>query len=382
MHKALALLDGSITFTETELGILRYARRWPGKSRTEIAAALNISKPMLTKAVGKFASLDLVSEDRVQLREGERGQPPVSVALRPEAFRSIGIHVNLRQVAIVSSDLAGIVLSARSYDLNSDFTSASIAPILNDIQAMIDNSTIPVLGIGLAVPAIVTENGELFEVTPAQRTLPYGEMARQLGSSLSLPVYLDNGAYCMANYEAHRPQSESKCLLYVTLDFGVGGGLAWNNQVFRGAFNQAANIGSLTPETGPRPNLIDLAQYLGRPLQQLTLEELERLKSIKDVALLEWINDRGALLSNSFSVAVQLYNPDTIVVGGFFPASILEALVSQINLDVHDIPGRRPLTKPKIRVTPLIGALGLAEAAALLPVSARLLGEKAVRFQV
>ncbi|MBX5083084.1 hypothetical protein HJB56_09950 [Rhizobium lentis] len=56
-----------------------------------------------------------------------------------------------------------------------------------------------------------------------------------------------------------------------------GGGLVTKDAVIRGAFNQASNIGALIPETGPRPNLSDLARHLGCRLDELSEDFLSAL---------------------------------------------------------------------------------------------------------
>ncbi|WP_375337331.1 ROK family protein [Rhizobium lentis] len=194
-----------------------------------------------------------------------------------------------------------------------------------------------------------------------------------------LPVYWDNGAYCAAAFEAHRPLTSHRCLFYISLDFGIGGGLVTKSAIFRGAFNQASNIGALIPETGPRPNLSDLARHLGCPLDELSEDFLSALFQEGDARLIDWIDDRGERLSKPLATVVQLFNADAIVVGGFFPRAILERLCARIDLGALDVAGRRPLTRPTLTATRLSGPAGLAEAAALLPIAAELLGQHSPR---
>ncbi|MBX5010579.1 hypothetical protein [Rhizobium lentis] len=101
-----------------------------------------------------------------------------------------------------------------------------------------------------------------------------------------------------------------------------GGGLVTKDAVFRGAFNQASNIGALIPETGPRPSLSDLARHLGCRLDELSEDFLSALFQGGDARLIDWIDDRGERLSKPLATVVQLFNPDAIVVGGFFPRAI------------------------------------------------------------
>lgn len=366
-----------IGLTDIEHAVLRHIRLHPGKSRTEIAADLALSKSMLSKAVAKFDEAGLVVEERATLEGGERGQPPIRLSLNDNAFHSIGVYINRQHCAVVRTDLGGKVHQALLSELH-DEGPAIIDGVLENVAALVDHSPAPILGIGHALSAIVASDGGLFEITPTQVKLPLPEIASALTARFGLPVYWENAAYCVAAFEAHRPEQNRRCVFHLTMDFGIGGGLVMNGTVFRGAYNQASNIGALIPETGPRPSIIDLARHLDRSTAQLTEAYLSKLFADGDPRLLGWIDARGPLLSVPLAATVQLVNPDVITVGGFFPREVLEALCAKVDFDVLDTPGRRPLTKPVLTVTDLLGPSGFAEAAALLPVSARLLGQQAV----
>ncbi len=374
LHADLGPWPRPVSLTDIEYAVLRHIRLHPGKSRTEIAAALGLSKSMLTKAVANFDRFKLVREERATLDDGERGQPPLRLSLNDNAFHSIGIYIRQGLYAVTRSDLSGNIQERVSRQVD-----ALIEPILDDIARLIETSPSPILGVGHAVPALVGEDGTLFEVTPTQAALPLSELAERISARFRLPVYWDNGAYCAAAFEAHRPHTDHRCLFYISLDFGIGGGVVTKGTVFRGAYNQASNIGALIPETGPRPNLSDLARHLGCSLERLSEDFLSALFQEGDSRLLAWIDDRGKKLSRPLATVVQLFNPDAIVVGGFFPRKVLERLCERIDLGALDVAGRRPLTRPTLAVTRLLGPAGLAEAASLLPIAAELLGQHSPR---
>ncbi|WP_246716362.1 ROK family protein [Martelella soudanensis] len=246
--------------------------------------------------------------------------------------------------------------------------------VVSDIGELLAASEAPVIGIGQSVPAIVRDDGSLFEIVPSQAGLPLMEIASAIRTTFGLPHFWENAAYCAAGYEAHKPDGNRRCVFHLTLDYGVGGGLVMDGRIFRGAYNQAANIGALIPETGPRPNLTDLARHLAVPVERLDERFIANLHAGGDPALLEWIGDRGHRLSEPLSSVVQLFNPDTIVIGGFLPRSVLEALLGAVTLDAHDIANRRPVLKPALCVSELLGPQGFAQAAALLPIGAQLMG--------
>ncbi|SCY90992.1 ROK family transcriptional regulator [Rhizobium sp. NFACC06-2] len=375
MKEVVEALGVQLGLTDVEYQVLRYIRLNPGRSRTEIAASLNLSKSMLTKAVSKFVQIELVIEQQVTLEHGERGKPPVLLSLRGDRFHSIGVYVNRQICAVVRADLSGNVLYKFQKTLTSEL---AIEDIVREVENAIRSSRVPVIGIGYAVPAIIADDGELFEVTPTQATLPISGIVSAIRSRFQMPVFWENDAFCSATYEANSAFSDRRCVFYTALGFGVGGGVTFNGSVFRGAYNQAANIGGLIPETGPRPSLTDLAKYLNYELRDLSYERLSELFAAKDRKLSTWIEDRGARMSQPLSASVQFFNPDAILIGGFFPRAILEAICANISLDVYDVTGRRPLTRPIVQVSRSLGPQGTAEAASFLPIAALILGQKAL----
>ncbi|WP_312361813.1 MULTISPECIES: ROK family transcriptional regulator [Rhizobium/Agrobacterium group] len=374
MEEVVEALGVQLGLTDVEYQVLRYIRLNPGRSRTEIAASLNLSKSMLTKAVSKFAEIELVIEQQVTLEHGERGKPPVLLCLRNDRFHSIGVYVNRQICAVVRADLSGNVLYKFQKTLTSEL---AIEDIIRDVENAARSSDVPLIGIGYAVPAIIADDGRLFEVTPTQATLPLSEIVSAIRSRFKLPVFWENDAFCSATYEANGAFADRRCVFYTALGFGVGGGVTFNGSVFRGAYNQAANIGGLIPETGPRPSLTDLAKYLDCELEDLSQERLSELFDAKDTELSAWIKDRGTRMSEPLSASVQFFNPDAILIGGFFPRAILEAICTNIRLDVYDVAGRRPLTRPTVEVSRTLGPQGTAEAASFLPTAALILGQKA-----
>jgi predicted NBD/HSP70 family sugar kinase len=367
----------TIRLTEVEHAVLRHVRRHPGCSRTEIAQTLDLSKSMLTKAMASFNKTSLIVEERSISEKGERGQPPIRVMLNVDAFHSIGLYVNSGHSVAMRSDLGGKVLQSFTRYFDDNDLDAPKA-VVEDIGHLIASSPAPVLGVGHAVPAIVTEDGRLFELSPSQAKLPLPQIATAIATRFALPVYWENAAYCTAGFEANRPEINRGCLFHLTLDYGVGGGIVYDGRILRGAYNQAANLGALIPETGPRPSLSDLANHLGSRPEHLTEGIIADYFAAADPRLMAWIEDRGKRLSRPLATAAQLFNPDTIVVGGFFPREVLRALCAEVDLGVLDTVGRRPITKPDLVVTDLVGPSGFAEAATLLPIAARLLGQSGI----
>ncbi|MBY5841306.1 hypothetical protein J3P71_20900 [Rhizobium leguminosarum] len=65
-------------------------------------------------------------------------------------------------------------------------------------------------------------------------------------------------------------------------------------------------------------------------MEHLTLERPEELWDARIAVVAVDFSKQG--LSKSFAAVVQLFNPDTILIEGFFPKSVLQALLEQVDL--------------------------------------------------
>jgi predicted NBD/HSP70 family sugar kinase len=221
-------------------------------------------------------------------------------------------------------------------------------------------------GITIWVPAMITASGEIMEVTPSQKGVDYTAYRAALERDFGLPVHLESK--CPAIDEAMNVADPDAVLFTLFLDYGVGGGLIDRQRVFRGGFGQAVNIGALLPEPGIRPSLPDLARFLGLETPEPEFAQMAQADGALRARIEDWIRSRGAALSEPLSTVTQLLNPTDIVLGGLFPRWILDGLMEEIRLDLHDVAGRIPIGKPTLRTARVVGADALSVSAASVSV--------------
>lgn len=360
--------DNEISLTPTEKAILGHVRRHPECSRAEVSQHMGLSKAMLTKAVARFVDEGLVAEDRQDRLRSGRGQPAIRLRLQPAARIGVGVNLSTLGLDLAVSDLSYQIVANHSHPPPPDAGDAAQYVVERARELLTDDiARAPLAGFGIYLPAMLTDQQEIREITPSQREIPFADVRAALAEAFGCPVYFENQA--LAFYESVRPANSHRVLLYVNLDYGIGGSLVVDGEIYRGGFNQAVNIGALVPDTGPRPNLTDLSNTLGDA--NLTEARVSELMAAGDPRLLDWIEARGPVLSEPLSIAVQLLNPQLIVIGGLLPKPVLLALIAQIDLSRCDFPGRVPLTKPRLQVAALSGGNAIAGAVAAIPIARR-----------
>ncbi|MEL6240583.1 MAG: ROK family transcriptional regulator [Pseudomonadota bacterium] len=344
---------------ETERAILESIRRFPNQSRAELAQRLDYSKALLTQSVATFIEEGWITEERERV-PSRRGQPALRLKVRKGAIGGLGLSLSTGGIRGAIIDLSGAILGTAESRVNAqdiDEGSAAAVSIVADLLPGADC----LAGITVWAPAMINEAGEIEEVTPTQSGIDFNGYRNLLEEIFGVSVALESK--CPSIDEAMFGSDPDALVFMLFLDYGVGGSLIDGLRVFRGGFGQAVNIGALVPDSGIRPSLPDLARHLDLADTEPDPALIATLLDHRDQRLRDWIQSRGKALSDPLSIVVQFFNPTDVVLSGMFPRPVLEGLLKQIDLTKHDVPGRLPITKPRLRIARNVGATSLAATA-------------------
>lgn len=193
----------------------------------------------------------------------------------------------------------------------------------------------PADAVGIGVPSVVdfaTGTARHSVNVPLQDT----PLRRLLTDRLGMPVFVDNDATVAALAEAHdddlNPAAQS--LVLFTIGTGVGGGIVIGGRIYRGATGGAAELGhqliGADLSTGEPPHS-DAAPQPGS-LEQLAagraLDALGRERGFPDgpavvtaaragdASALEAVHILGERLGVGIANAINVFDPEQIVIGG------------------------------------------------------------------
>jgi len=188
-----------------------------------------------------------------------------------------------------------------------------------------------ILGLGVGVPGPVDiEAGRVYFLPniPGWRDVPLKNILNKI---LGMPVVVDNDAklMCLAEHRLGAAKNTRNALC-ITLGTGVGGGLIIGGKLYRGSSGAAGEIGHLPiNEGGARCNCGNrgcLETYIGnRNIMRQAKKVFKQLKSPEELSRLAEQGNQKALalwsgvgehLGNALVGAVNILNPDCIVVGG------------------------------------------------------------------
>ena len=332
LKKAQAARPNTIRDINRQI-VLNYVREREPISRAEIARETNLQKSTISTIVDELEMDGLIEE----FGEGEStgGRRPALLRLRTAGAIGIGVAITPTITTIATSDLAGRILSQENFvtDPNFEETLARVVASVNELTS----ANRSVESIGVSLPGLVDpETGTASYVPYFQwRDLPIGD---RISTATGLPVLVDNDANSAALAELWfgRPEvSDARDFILVMVAEGVGTGIIFDGQIYRGKRGAAGEFGHMIIGThAPVPcscgnvdcweafssERATLARY--RKLCSLDERDLPAFNGLIDRALNGEAHARKAITETALCLGVGISNlivgfsPETVVVGG------------------------------------------------------------------
>ncbi len=223
--------------------VLNYVRERGPISRAEIAHETALQRSTVSLIVEELRIEGLIEEVG---GESTGGRPPILLSLRTADAVAIGVDLGTNHTIVATSDLAGRVLQQEQFETNPD-ADKTTKEIIERARKFIRENNGTIEGIGVSLPGLVDPEGrELFIPGFNWRDLP---LAQQISTATGLPVTMDNDANAAAQAELWfgRPEiREVRDFIMVLVEGGVGTGIVFDGQVYRGENGAAGEFGHMT----------------------------------------------------------------------------------------------------------------------------------------
>jgi len=223
--------------------VLNYVRERGPISRAEIAHETALQRSTVSLIVEELRTDGLIEEVS---GESTGGRPPILLSLRTADAVAIGVDVGTNHTIVATSDLAGRVLDQEQFETNPD-SEKTTKEIIDRAKKFIRRNNGTIEGIGVSLPGLVDPEGkELFIPTFQWRDLP---LASQISDATGLPVTMDNDANAAAQAELWFGRPEIRAVrdfILVLVEGGVGTGIVFDGQVYRGENGAAGEFGHMT----------------------------------------------------------------------------------------------------------------------------------------
>ena len=315
--------------------VLNYIREREPISRAEIAREADLQRSTISAIVEALAAEGLVEE----VGEGEStgGRRPTLLRLRTKEAIAIGVAITPTRTTVATSDLAGRIVEQTEFltDPNPEQTLAEVIAVAREFSARNAGS---IEAVGVSLPGLVDPSTGTAVYVPyfKWRDIP---IARTISSALGLPVIIDNDANAVALAELWfgRPEvSDARDFILVLVAEGVGTGIIFDGQVYRGQRGAAGEFGHMVIGTnapvpcscGSRDCWEAFSSERAAIARYVELAGVNRgappfgFRELVDAALLGEAEARGALVETARCLGVGISNlvvgfsPEAVVVGG------------------------------------------------------------------
>ena len=223
--------------------VLNYVRERGPISRAEIAHETALQRSTISLIVEELRVEGLIEE---LSGESTGGRPPILLSLRTADAVAIGVDVGTTRTLVATSDLAGRVQQQEEFETNPDAIQTT-RNIIEQARKLIARNNGTIEGIGVSLPGLVSAEGrELFVPTFDWRDLP---LADEISRATGLPVTIDNDANAAAHAELWFGRPEIRAIrdfILVLVEGGVGTGIVFDGQVYRGENGAAGEFGHMT----------------------------------------------------------------------------------------------------------------------------------------
>jgi predicted NBD/HSP70 family sugar kinase len=231
--------------------VLNYVRERSPISRAEISHETELQRSTVSLIVDELKDRGLIDEI-----EGEStgGRPPILLQLRTAGPVALGVDIGTKQTVVATSDLAGRVLGQERFKTDPS-AEKTLEKILDCARELIKREK-GIEAIGVSLPGLVEpETGNAIFI-PHFRWRDW-DIAEQLKAATGLPVTIDNDANAAALAELWfgRPEiREVRDFVMVLVEEGLGTGIVFDGQVYRGEGGAAGEFGHMTiGENAPVP---------------------------------------------------------------------------------------------------------------------------------
>ncbi|MFC5823434.1 ROK family transcriptional regulator [Nonomuraea insulae] len=365
------------------VAVLRKLRAEASMSVSALAKAVGLSRQAVTRSLNALVAEGLVEFGPLDRDSTRAGRPAQLVRFRAEAGHVLGLSISPQDVRVAVADLAGAVTTADTVQLGAYAGGEQVVETLLSTMERTLRATGITTGdlwfASIGTPGIVDPAAGLIKLIPSMPGLTGDLLLRRLTQALGCPIYLDNDVKLATQAERWRSAEQREDSL-VMIHWGerVGAGIVLNGELYRGASNDAGDVGFLDLFTagpsaprhpqglGPFEDRVGGAEIVrqaaaaaGRAGDDALLARIEAvgehaLEAVLDAvddgspAALEAIDVVARRFAKGITVIRAILNPRLVVIGGPL-ARCGERLLTALRRHLAD----EPLDQPALEVSAL-----------------------------
>jgi predicted NBD/HSP70 family sugar kinase len=315
--------------------LLELVRTGRASTRSQLRLLTGLSRTAVTARVASLTNAGLLLLGEELASTG--GRPPGALVFNKHAGVVLAVAVGRSRSQLAVLDLDGQEIASDSADHEVGVGPDELMPrIAARLRALLDGVQPPVLGIGLSLPGTLDVARGLSIGSPVMSGWDGVPLAPYFGEVADAPLFVGNDADVLARSEQLGGAGELGDVLVVKASTGLGLGIIADGRVLSGSLGAAGEIGHTTVDAaGDSPcrcgavgcletiaagwSLVSRMADAGHPVGHV--RELVALALQGDSGARGLLRDSGRELGEVLAVAINLFNPAAVVIGGDMAAA-------------------------------------------------------------
>ncbi|MDP2699672.1 ROK family transcriptional regulator [Thalassospira sp.] len=335
-------------------------------TRGDIASRVGLTVQTVSTIIRELEEQGLILS--VREKPKGRGIPPSVLTINPEGGHAVGIHLTPLGIEAALVNLRGDVVESRHRHASNpmpDEAFALIGELVDELKASPSRGRL--LGAGMALPGPFDVESMSFVGPTTMTGWKNVDIRQRLATVTGLPAFIENDMAAAAlGEQLYGLGQQLSHYYYLFFSVGLGGAMMSDGSVMRGAWGNAGEIGHIPaiPEGEPCPcgNHGCLERYL-------SLDAFKR----SGLSEADWVHKIAPIFRNAIRTIENLFDPETIVLGGLAPQPLVEQLATLADGLNNSVSARANRPHPRVIVasdcqhSALRGAAALAVFGVLSP---------------
>lgn len=223
--------------------VLNYIREKGPISRADIAKETHLQRSTVSHIVKELTNFKLIKE---VFGESSGGRPPALLTLRSAQPVALGVDLGTVKTTVGCCDLTGRIIDIDEFPTDLD-ESRTTKLLIDAVDGLVKKHEGRIEGIGVSVPALVDRGSQHVLFSPYFRWRD-PLITERMRESTSLPVMVDNDANASALAELWFGRLEVRDVrdfILVFVENGIGTGLVFDGQIYRGPNGVAGEFGHM-----------------------------------------------------------------------------------------------------------------------------------------
>jgi predicted NBD/HSP70 family sugar kinase/biotin operon repressor len=351
--------------------VLEFIRLHGPAARNEIADRIGLTVQTVSNIVRELEENGFLIS--VRNKPKGRGVPPSKLTINPDGGHAFGIQITPRgiEVALVKLDGSIVTITSQAVENVSPRKAfAIIEKLVGNLRRQHPESRL--LGAGLAMPGPFGVDAMSFIGPTTLAGWRDVDIRGRLEQATGLPCFIEmDMAAAALGEQLYGLGTNLSDYYYLFFGIGLGGTMVHDGEAVRGNWGNAGEIGHLT--VIPDGELCTCGNK-GCLERYVSLEAFGRRK----LPEAEWLAEITPVFTQAIRMIENMYDPQSVVLGGLAPRSLLTRLAATGHLLGNSIAARRDRTVPRLMVaglgedSVLRGAAALAVRGALAPREGRM----------